>query len=59
MTAFRFKTRAEQKLEYLFQTLKHRKLTDAEWQDVRRCEHAIYERIRREELRRARDEEAA
>ena len=53
------KTRAEQKLEWLFQMSKHRRLTNEEWEDVRRCEHAIYCRVRRQEIARAKHEEAA
>jgi hypothetical protein len=52
------KTRSEQRLEWLFQMAKHRRLTNDEWEDVRRCEHAIYCRIRRQELAKA-DKEAA
>lgn len=47
--SFIAKTRSEQKLEWLFQMSRHRKLTNEEWECVRRCEHAIYERIRRQE----------
>lgn len=49
MAGFIAKTRSEQKLEWLFQMSRHRKLTNEEWEDVRRCEHAIYCRIRRQD----------
>jgi hypothetical protein len=44
------KTRAEQVLEWLESQRRIRKLTEAEWADVARCEHAIYERNRRRAL---------
>lgn len=53
------KSKAEQELEWLWQLQKHRRLTDEEWRRVAACEHAIYERIRRQDLRRAEQEEAA
>lgn len=52
------KTASEQKLEWLFQMQKHRRLTNDEWEQVRRCEHAIYERIRRQQIRVAESEAA-
>jgi hypothetical protein len=45
MSMFAFKTRAEQRLEWLL--AQQRKLTNDEWAEVSRCEHAIYERNRR------------
>lgn len=57
MSDFIFKTRAEQLLEYLFQQHKHRKLTNDEWEQVRKCEHSIYCRSRR--MERSEHEEAA
>lgn len=42
---FHFKTRAEQRLEWL--RSQTRPLTNDEWREVTRCEHAIYERGRR------------
>lgn len=56
---FTAKTRSEQKLEWLFQMSKHRKLTNDEWEDVRRCEFAIYQRARRQAIQNAEHEEAA
>lgn len=53
---FTAKTRSEQRLEWLFQMSKHRKLTNEEWEDVRRCEHNIYCRIRKQEQGVARKE---
>jgi hypothetical protein len=55
---FIIKTASEQKLEWLFQMQKHRRLTNDEWEQVRRCEHAIYERIRRQQIRQAESESA-
>lgn len=55
--SFIAKTRAEQELEFLFQSSKHRKLTEEEWKRVSACEHAIYERIRRQQIREAEREE--
>lgn len=52
------KTRSEQKLEWLYQLSKQRSLTNEEWEDVRRCEHAIYERIRRQQIKKAEREAA-
>ena len=40
MSAFRFKTRSEQRLEYL-ENLR-RPLTDAESEELQRCLHAVY-----------------
>lgn len=56
---FIFKTRAEQLLEWLYQQQKHRNLTNDEWEQVRRCEHAIYCRTRKLELEKAEQEQAA
>lgn len=50
MSAFQFKTRAEQRLEYLMEQRSSRPLTDDEWREVTRCEHAIYERSRRQRV---------
>jgi hypothetical protein len=50
---FIFKTRAEQLLEWLYQQHRHRNLTNQEWQQVKRCEHAIYERVRRQQIEEA------
>jgi hypothetical protein len=46
---FRFKTRSEQRLEWLRQQQEIRRLTDEEWRETSRCEHAIYCRQRRQE----------
>ena len=43
---FQFKTRSEQRLEWLMEQNRHRRLTDEEWREVSRCEHAIYQRNR-------------
>lgn len=48
MNAFAFKTRSQQRLEYL-DGLK-RPLTDEESADLQRCLHAIYERERRRKV---------
>src|SRR5690242_6431428 len=47
---FQFRTRAEQRLEWLMEQKQHRRLTDEEWREVSRCEHAIYERNRRQKV---------
>jgi hypothetical protein len=36
------KTRSEQRLEWLRSELQSRRLTNEEWAEVGRCEHAIY-----------------
>lgn len=41
------KTRAEQTLDWLEAQRLVRRLTDAEWADLSRCEHVIYEHKRR------------
>jgi hypothetical protein len=51
-------TRSEQLLEWLFQQQKHRRLTNDEWEQVRRCEHAIYCHTRRQAIAAAEAEEA-
>ena len=48
--SFQFRTRAEQRLEWLMEQKRHRRLTDEEWREVSRCEHAIYERNRRQKV---------
>jgi hypothetical protein len=53
------KTRSEQRLEWLFQMSRHRRLTNEEWEQVRRAERAIYQRIWRLERVRAAKESAA
>lgn len=53
------KTRAEQRLEWLFQMSRHRKLTNDEWEEVRRCERAIYQRMWRLERAAAQKDRAA
>ena len=40
----RFKTRAEQKAEWLHSERTARPLTEAEWRELSRAEHAIYVR---------------
>lgn len=50
MNAFQFKTRAEQRLDWLVEQKQRRPLTDAEWREMTRCEHAIYERNRRQKI---------
>jgi hypothetical protein len=47
---FTFRTRAEQRLEWLMAQRSTRQLTNSEWQEVSRCEHAIYERARRQRI---------
>lgn len=59
MAEFIFKTRAEQHLEWLFQMSKQRKLTNEEWEQVARCENAIYQRARKQAIAEREHEEAA
>ena len=47
---FQFKTRAEQKLEWLMEQSRVRRLSNEEWEEVSRCEHAIYERNRKQKI---------
>jgi hypothetical protein len=47
VTAPAFKTRSEQKLEWFNSERSYRRLTDEEWQEVARAEHAVYCRTRR------------
>ena len=56
---FQPRTRSQQILEHYYQLSKHRRLTDEEWRDVARAEHAEYERNRREQIRTAEREERA
>lgn len=44
MSAPQFKTKAEQKVEWLANQRAVRPLTEAEWQELGRAEHAVYVR---------------
>lgn len=57
MTAFAYKTRAEQKADWLNAERAVRPLTNDEWEDLRRSEHAIYCRNRRHRLLAAHERE--
>lgn len=48
--SFEFKTRSEQRLDWLAEQRRDRPLTDSEWREMTRCEHAIYERNRRQKI---------
>jgi hypothetical protein len=50
VSPFRFKTRAEQRLDWLTELGRRRPLTDEESREIERCEHAIYERNRRRKV---------